>query len=77
MQTGQSGQFIYVVKPDQTVEQRPVTLGSAEGDLIVVERGLLAGEQVVTDGQLRLSPGMKVNAKSGAAAPASAKGRMP
>ena len=77
VQTGQSGQFIYVVKPDQTVEQRPVTLGSAEGDLIVVERGLLAGEQVVTDGQLRLSPGMKVNAKSGAAAPASAKGRMP
>ena len=64
VQTGQSGQFIYVVKPDQTVEERPVTTGITYQGGTVVKTGLQAGETVVTDGQLRLAPGVKVNIKS-------------
>jgi len=66
IQTGQQGQYLFVVKPDLTVEARPVTTGqSLEGEAIV-EKGLQAGEKVVTDGQLRLVPGAKVEAKQGA-----------
>ena len=64
VQTGQNGEFIYVVKPDQTVEERPVTIGITYQGETVVKRGLKAGETVVTDGQLRLEPGVKVNIKS-------------
>jgi multidrug efflux system membrane fusion protein len=64
VQTGQGGQFIYVVKADQTVEQRPVTIGITFQNETVVQKGLKAGETVVTDGQLRLSPNAKVNVKS-------------
>jgi len=63
VQTGQNGEFIYVVKPDQTVEERPVTIGITYGGETVVTGGLQAGETVVTDGQLRLEPGIKVNVK--------------
>ncbi|MGA2280119.1 MAG: efflux RND transporter periplasmic adaptor subunit [Verrucomicrobiota bacterium] len=64
VQTGQNGDFIYVVKPDQTVEQRPVTIGITFQGATVVQSGLKAGETVVTDGQLRLEPGVKVSIKS-------------
>ena len=64
VQTGQNGQFLYVVKPDQTVEERPVTIGITYQGSTVVQRGLKTGETVVTDGQLRLTPGMKVDVKS-------------
>ena len=64
VQTGQNGDFIYVVKPDQTVEQRPVTIGITSQGGTVVQSGLKAGETVVTDGQLRLVPGVKVNIKT-------------
>jgi multidrug efflux system membrane fusion protein len=64
VQTGQNGDFIYVVKPDQTVEQRPVTIGITYQGGTVVQSGLKAGETVVTDGQLRLEPGVKVSVKS-------------
>ena len=64
MQTGQNGEYIYVVKPDQTIEERPVTAGITYQGETVVTRGLKAGETVVTDGQLRLAPGVKVNIKS-------------
>jgi multidrug efflux system membrane fusion protein len=63
VQTGQNGDFIYVVKPDQTVTQQPVTTGIAHQGMTVVQSGLKAGETVVTDGQLRLEPGVKVNIK--------------
>jgi multidrug efflux system membrane fusion protein len=74
VQTGQNGQFIYVVKPDQTVEERPVKIGIAYDGNTVVETGLQAGETVVTDGQLRLAPGVNVSVKSSlqSAAPVSA-----
>jgi multidrug efflux system membrane fusion protein len=70
VQTGQNNQFVYVVKPDPTnrtsqiVENRPVTVGITYQNETVVEKGLQAGETVVTDGQLRLEPGTKVNIKS-------------
>jgi multidrug efflux system membrane fusion protein len=64
VQTGQIGEFVYVVKPDQTVEQRPVTIGITHQGLTVVRTGLPAGETVVTDGQLRLAPGIKVSVKN-------------
>jgi multidrug efflux system membrane fusion protein len=60
VQTGQNGQFIYVVKPDHTVEQRSVVAGLTYQGVTVIETGLAAGETVVTDGQLRLAPGMSV-----------------
>jgi membrane fusion protein, multidrug efflux system len=62
IQTGQSGQFIYVVKSDQTVEARPVTTRRIINSETVVD-GLKVDETVVTDGQLRLVPGAKVQIK--------------
>jgi multidrug efflux system membrane fusion protein len=60
VQAGQQGQMIYVVKPDGTVESRTVTVGRAYGQKMVVEKGIAPGDTVVTDGQLLLSPGAKV-----------------
>jgi len=57
VQAAQKGQFVYVVKPDQTVEPRNVTVGQELGGKIIIESGVKAGETVVTDGQLRLFPG--------------------
>lgn len=54
------GSFVYVVKQDSTAEQRPVSLGQRQGELIVVEKGVEAGERVVTNGQLGVTPGGKV-----------------
>ena len=64
VQTGQQGQFVFVVKPDLTVESRPVVTAGTFEQLAVVEKGLRAGEKVVTDGQLRLVPGAKVEIKT-------------
>jgi len=61
VQVGQQGSFVYVVKADQTVEPRPVTVGQTVSSKIVVEKGLSAGETIVTDGQSRLFPGAKIS----------------
>jgi multidrug efflux system membrane fusion protein len=60
VQAGQQGQFVYVVKPNNTVEPRVVTPGRAFEKRIAIQTGLKAGETVVTDGQLRLFPGAPV-----------------
>src|SRR4029077_16234024 len=60
VQTGQDGQYVFVVKPDSTVEQRAITPGQRVADDVVVQKGLQAGETVVTEGQLRLEPGSHV-----------------
>jgi len=62
VQVAQKGQFIYVVKADQTVEPRVVMIGQAVGRKVIVESGIAAGETVVTDGQLRLFPGAHIQA---------------
>jgi len=60
VQTGQEGTFAFVVKPDRTVESRPVVPGMRVGGDVVVERGLQPGELVVTEGHLRLAAGSRV-----------------
>jgi multidrug efflux system membrane fusion protein len=65
VQTGQSGQYVYVVRNDLTVESRPVKVNRTHGTLTVVSAGVEPGERVVTDGQLRLAPGSKVEIKQG------------
>lgn len=60
IQNGPQGEYVFVLKPDSTVEVRKVKIARVEGDLAVVAQGLAAGEQVVTRGQLRLVPGAKV-----------------
>jgi len=62
VQAGQQGQFAYVVKPDQTVEFRIVAVGQVTAGKAVIEKGVAAGETVVTDGHLRLYPGAKIQA---------------
>ncbi|MGH9352378.1 MAG: efflux RND transporter periplasmic adaptor subunit, partial [Terriglobia bacterium] len=64
IQAGQKGQFVYVVQADHTAAYRPVTPGSVYKGKTVIEKGLKAGETVVTDGQLLLYPGAKVEIKS-------------
>ncbi|HET7625684.1 MAG TPA: efflux RND transporter periplasmic adaptor subunit [Verrucomicrobiae bacterium] len=64
VQTGQNGEYIFVVKPDSTVEMRPIVSGITVDDSQVIQSGLRSGETVVTDGQLRLTPGAEVTVKS-------------
>jgi len=65
VQTGQQGQFVFVVSPDRVAEVRPVTVGMSTGADVVITAGLQPGEQIVTDGQIRLVAGSKVELKSG------------
>ena len=60
VQTGQDGQFVFVVSPDRTAVVHPVTAGLVVGDQTVIEKGIDAGNVVVTDGQSRLTPNVKV-----------------
>jgi membrane fusion protein, multidrug efflux system len=64
VQTGQQGQYLYVVKPDRTVALRPVTVGNNLAGMTVIQKGVSPGETVVTNGQLRLFPGVKVSFKN-------------
>lgn len=61
VQNGQQGPFAFVVKADQTVENRVLTVGRTIGRETVITKGIAPGETVVTDGQLRLIQGFKVN----------------
>ncbi|HTX53791.1 MAG TPA: efflux RND transporter periplasmic adaptor subunit [Candidatus Baltobacteraceae bacterium] len=63
IQTGQQGQYVYVVRPDSTVESRVVTVAMRLGPETVIEKGVSPGEKIVTDGQVRLVPGARVQAK--------------
>ncbi len=63
VQSGQSGTFVYVVRPDLTAEVRAVSVGAVGEGETTVEKGLQPEERVVIDGQLRLVPGAKVELK--------------
>ncbi|HUJ32134.1 MAG TPA: efflux RND transporter periplasmic adaptor subunit [Candidatus Acidoferrum sp.] len=63
VQTGQSGDFVYIVGPDMSAEARPVKVARTIGPDSVISQGVSAGDRVVTDGQLRLIPGIKVQIK--------------
>jgi multidrug efflux system membrane fusion protein len=60
MQTGQDGNYVYVVNNDHTVEVRPISVGIRRETDLVVDKGLEEGDVVVTEGQLRLAPGSSV-----------------
>lgn len=74
LQTSQSGQHVFVVKPDKTAELRPVIVERLAGADAVIARGLAEGETVVTEGQLRVIPGKPVDIKAGGAAAGSGAG---
>jgi multidrug efflux system membrane fusion protein len=69
IQAGQQGDFAFVVKPDQTVDLRSVTVDRTAGTESVIKTGLAAGETVITDGQLRLVAGSHIKVKSDASQP--------
>jgi multidrug efflux system membrane fusion protein len=64
VQTGQQGQFLFVVKDDGTAEMRPVTIARTFDHWAVIGTGVQPGETVVTDGQIRITPGAKVEIKN-------------
>jgi multidrug efflux system membrane fusion protein len=64
VQESQQGQYVYVIKPDRTAELRTVRVERQQGDEMVIAQGLSAGEEVVTDGHLRLTPGARVTTAS-------------
>ena len=70
LQRSQQGSFVYVVKPDHTVEMRPVTVSATQGDVIAIGKGLKAGEVVVTDGVDKLQQGSRVNVQMAGVPPA-------
>jgi membrane fusion protein, multidrug efflux system len=72
LQRSQQGSFVYVVKPDKTVEMRPVTVGATQGDVIAISKGLAADEMVVTDGVDKLQQGSHVSVQTAAIPPGSA-----
>jgi multidrug efflux system membrane fusion protein len=67
IQAGQRGSFVYVVKADKSVEPRPVVVGATVNGKVVIDKGVAAGETVVTDGQSRLYPGATIVAAQPAA----------
>ena len=67
VQASQAGQYVFVVKPDRTVEMRTVKVARQQGEEMVIAQGLTAGEEVVTDGHLRLTPGSRVSRPARAA----------
>jgi multidrug efflux system membrane fusion protein len=79
LQAGPDGNFVYVARADQTAEVRKVQTISIGGSRLVVEKGLNPGEKVITDGQLRLTPGAKYEVRAPARDPGSspAKGAAP
>jgi multidrug efflux system membrane fusion protein len=60
VQPSPTGSYVFVVKPDRTAEVRPVTVARQFGEEMIIAQGLRDGEEVVTDGQLRLTPGAQV-----------------
>lgn len=63
VQSGPKGSYVFVIRDDQTVDQRPVRVGRSEGDEAIIADGLKPGEQVVTDGASRLTRGSRVSIK--------------
>jgi multidrug efflux system membrane fusion protein len=66
VQTGQEGQFVFVVKQDSTVDVRPVTVARRMGETVVIDKGVTPGERIVTEGQLRLEQGTRIQAADSA-----------
>jgi multidrug efflux system membrane fusion protein len=63
-QIGQQGPFVYVVAADQTAQMHPITPGQRQDDMIVIEKGVSAGDTVIVTGQMTVTPGGKVSVLS-------------
>jgi multidrug efflux system membrane fusion protein len=70
VQRGPQGTYAYVIKPDSTVELRPIAVAQLRDGIALIDTGLSAGERVVVDGQYKLRPGARVDAKPAAGAAA-------
>ncbi len=77
IQTGQQGPYVFVVKPDSTVEVRRVAVARSQGSESIISKGLQPGEKVVTDGQPRLVAGAKVEIPGSGERPAGGRGERP
>jgi membrane fusion protein, multidrug efflux system len=64
LQAGPQGSYVFVIKPDQTADLRPVTVARQTASEVLIKEGVSPGDTVVTDGQLRLVPGSRVSIKS-------------
>ena len=69
MQTGQDGNYVYLVNADRVAEVRPITVGLRRENELVVDKGLAEGDTVVTQGQLRLAPGSRVTVQGDGGGP--------
>ncbi len=70
LQSGPKGQYLFVIKGDQTVEMRIVEVAEVEQDMAAIDKGLSLGERIVVDGQYRLDQGTKVRSEAPATATA-------
>jgi multidrug efflux system membrane fusion protein len=77
VQRGPQGTYAYVIKPDKTVEMRPIKVGPTEANQVLVDSGLKPGEQVVVDGQYKLQPGAHVELTSPSPQSPAAPGKSP
>jgi multidrug efflux system membrane fusion protein len=77
VQTGQDGQFVFVVSAEGKADMRTVVTGARIDQDLVIDKGLEAGETVVTEGQLRLVPGSRVQLRDGGARPAGGRRKPP
>jgi multidrug efflux system membrane fusion protein len=65
VQVGPDGQHVFVVKPDNSVEVRPVVVARTDEGEAVIAKGLQAGEQIVREGQFLLGPGSRIEVRDG------------
>ena len=64
VQTGQQGSYVFIIGPDQKVQLKTIKVDRTVGNEAIIAQGISAGDTVVTDGQLRLNPGVQVSVKS-------------
>lgn len=69
VQRGPDGLYVWVIKPDETVEQRAISAQTVDDKTTIVAKGLAAGERIVVDGQSRLDQGVHVSIRPASAAP--------
>jgi membrane fusion protein, multidrug efflux system len=69
VQRGPDGLYVWVIKPDKTVEQRPVDVQTVNDKTAIVSKGLKIGEKIVVEGQSRLDDGTHVNVRPAGGAP--------
>jgi multidrug efflux system membrane fusion protein len=74
IQIGQTGPYVYVIKPDSTADLRPITQGQRQDDMVVIDKGVAADEKVVVTGQMGVMPGGKVQVMGDGGAAAKAEG---